>query len=324
MHIVQEEIGKPSVSENKISDVLSIFTVSPLPSGFGHTLGNTLRRILLSSIPGSGITAVKIKGTSHEYTSLSGVKESALDLILNLKGVFFEKPTKEEEVVVLQKKGEGDVFASDISVEGDTEVVNKDLLLTTLDSKSDSVEIEIRLEKGIGFSSAKERQKEKGDDGWILVDTIFSPIRRVRYEVSSTRVGDRTNLDSLEIEVETTGSMSPADAFKFSAQILEGYSSFLQSDSQEKVEEGFLADFSSSQSGEGISDDDQESYTPIEILNLSPRTLNALINGNIGSVEEVMSSTPSQLESMRGFGKKAMTELSEALSVHGYDFDGGE
>jgi len=324
MHIVQEEIGKPSVSENKVSDIVSIFTISPLPSGFGHTLGNTLRRILLSSIPGSGITQVKIKGTAHEYTSLSGVKESALDLILNLKGVFFKKPTNGEEVVLLQKKGEGDVFASDIAIDGETEVVNKELVLTTLNSKSDSLDIEIKIEKGIGFSSAKERQKEKGDDGWILVDTIFSPVRKVRYEVSSTRVGDRTNLDSLEIEVETTGGMSPADALKFSAQILEGYSVFLQSDSEEKIEEGFLADFSSAQAGDTASDDDQESYTPIEILNLSPRTLNALINGNIGSVEEVMSSTPSQLESMRGFGKKAMTELSEALSVHGYDFDGGE
>lgn len=324
MHIVQEEIGKPTVSENKVSDTVSIFTVSPLPSGFGHTLGNTLRRILLSSVPGTGVTAVKIKGVTHEYTSLSGMKESVLDLILNLKGVFFEKPTKEEEVILLQKKGEGDVLASDITVDGETEVVNQDLLLTTLDSKSDSLEMEIKIEKGIGFSPAKERQKEKGDEGWILIDTIFSPVRNVRYEVVSTRVGDKTNLDALEIEIETNGGISPADAFKFSAQILEGYSSFLQSDSEEKVEEGFLADFSSTELSDSGIDDDQESYTPIEILNLSPRTLNALINGNIGSVEEVMASTPSQLESMRGFGKKAMTELSEALSVHGYDFDGGE
>ena len=324
MHIVQEEIGKPTVSENKVSDTVSIFTVSPLPSGFGHTLGNTLRRILLSSVPGTGVTAVKIKGVTHEYTSLSGMKESVLDLILNLKGVFFEKPTKEEEVILLQKKGEGDVLASDIIVDGETEVVNQDLLLTTLDSKSDSLEMEIKIEKGIGFSPAKERQKEKGDEGWILIDTIFSPVRNVRYEVVSTRVGDKTNLDALEIEIETNGGISPADAFKFSAQILEGYSSFLQSDSEEKVEEGFLADFSSTELSDSGIDDDQESYTPIEILNLSPRTLNALINGNIGSVEEVMASTPSQLESMRGFGKKAMTELSEALSVHGYDFDGRE
>ncbi len=324
MHIVQEEIGKPSVLENKVSESVSHFTISPLPSGFGHTLGNTLRRILLSSIPGAGITAVKVKGASHEYTSLSGLKESVLDLILNLKGVSFEKPANEREVLVLKKKGEGDVFASDISSDGETEIINSDLLLTTLDSKSDSLEVEIVLEKGIGFSSAKDRQKEVGDDGWMLVDTIFSPVQKVSYSVSPTRVGDKTNLDSLSIEIETTGGMSPLDAFKFSSQVLEGYSVLLQSESEEKVEEDFLADFSSSSASDAAGEDDQESYTPIEILNLSPRTLNALINGNIGSVEEVMASSPSQLESMRGFGKKAMTELSESLGANGYDFETGE
>lgn len=320
MHIVQEEIGKPNISEQKISDTVSVFTISPLPSGFGHTLGNTMRRTLLSSVPGSGATAVRIKGISHEYTSLAGVTESALDLILNIKQLAFDKPTKETEIILLKKKGEGTVLASDLVIEGETEVVNKDMLLTNLDSKSDTLEVEIRIDKGIGFSPAKERQKAGNDEGWILVDTIFSPVRKVKYEVASTRVGERTNLDALSIEIETSGAMSPLDAFTFSAQILQGYFEFLQVNAEKKVEEDFLADFSVSQSEEEISAEDQESYTPIEILNLSPRTLNALINGNIGSVEEVMVSTPSQLESMRGFGKKAMTELSEALAVHGYEF----
>ncbi len=320
MHIVQEEIGKPTISEKKISDFISVFTVSPLPSGFGHTLGNTLRRTLLSSIPGAGATAVRIKGASHEYTSLSGVKESALDLILNIKQVSFKKSTKEEEIVVLSKKGAGDVFASDVSVSGDTEIVNTDFVLTSLDSNSDVIDVEIKIEKGIGFSSAKARQKEGTDEGWILLDTIFSPVKKVSYEVNSTRVGERTNLDSLVIEVETDGGMTPEYAFKFSAQILQGYFEFLQTDSEEKIEEAFLADFTLARSLENDQEEDQESYTPIEILSLSPRTLNALINGNIGSVEEVLASSPAQLESMRGFGKKAMTELSEALSVHGYDF----
>jgi DNA-directed RNA polymerase subunit alpha len=324
MHIVQEEIGKPSVSEQQVSDFTSVFTISPLPLGFGHTLGNSLRRTLLSSVPGAGPIAVRIKGVSHEYSSLSGVKESALDLILNIKQLFFKKATKEEEIVVLKKKGEGDVLASDIQISGDTEIINKDFVLTSLDSASDSLEVEIKVAKGIGFSSAKDRQKEEGDDGWILLDTIFSPVKKVSYDVVSTRVGERTNLDSLKIEIETNGGMTPEYVFQFASQILQGYFEFLQLDPEEKVEEDFLADFSSSRGGDDDSLDDQESYTPIEILNLSPRTLNALINGNIGSVEEVLSSTPAQLESMRGFGKKAMTELSEALSAHGYDFGKSE
>lgn len=320
MHIVQEEIGKPLIQEEKKTDTCSVFTFSPLPSGFGHTLGNSLRRTLLSSVPGSGITKVKIKGLAHEYSSLEGLQDSALNLILNLKQVAFEKFTKEEETLSISKKGEGDVCGSDIIISGDTEVINGDYVISSLTKSTASVEMEMVLEKGIGFSSAKEKQKADGDKGWILLDTIFSPVISVRYEVLPARVGDITNLDTLQLEVETNGSLSPSDAFRFSAQILEGYFEFLQNESEAKVEEEFLADFSVSSPAIGESEEDQESYTPIEILNLSPRTLNALINGNIGSVEEVLSSTPTQLEAMRGFGKKAMSELIEALESHGYDF----
>lgn len=322
MHIVQGEIGQPVIQEEKISETLSIFRFSPLPAGFGHTLGNALRRTLLSSVPGAGITQVKMKGVAHEYTSLSGLQDSVLNLLLNLKQVHFEKHTKDPEVLTLVKKGEGDLLASDITIGGDSAVLNGDFVISSLTDKSSAIEMEIQLEKGIGFSAAKERQKKDGDKGWILIDTIFSPVTSVRYDVLPARVGDVTNLDTLQIEVETNGSLSPSDAIKFSAQILEGYFKYFQSETEERVEEDFLADFSVSHSvGGQADDDDQESYTPIEILNLSPRTLNALINGNIGSVEEVLSSNPSQLESMRGFGKKAMSELTEALNSHGYDFN---
>lgn len=320
MHIVQEEIGKPLIQEEKKTETCSIFTFSPLPSGFGHTLGNSLRRTLLSSVPGSGITKVKIKGLAHEYSSLEGLHDSALNLILNLKQVAFEKFTKEEEILILSKKGEGDILGKDISISGDTRIINDDFVISSLSKDSASLEMEMILEKGIGFTSAKEKRKGEGDKGWIFLDTIFSPVVLVRYEVLPARVGDITNLDTLQLEVETNGSISPADALKFSAQILEGYFQFLQNESEEKVEADFLADFSVSLTAIGESEEDQESYTPIEILNLSPRTLNALINGNIGSVEEVLSSTPTQLEAMRGFGKKAMSELVEALESHGYDF----
>ncbi len=320
MHIIQEEIGIPKIVEKVISSTESLFTISPLPSGFGQTLGNALRRTLLSSVPGTGIAAVKVKGALHEYTALSGVKDSVLDLILALKKVSFKKHGKESVVVRLEKKGEGEVCAKDIECTGDSEVLNPDFVITHLDKKNTSISVEIRLEKGVGYSSAKERRKDSEDAGWILLDTVYSPIRKVRYDVMAARVGERTNLDQLEIEIETTGALSPADALKFSAKILENYFAYFQTDPNESVEEGFLADFA--QFG-GLSDEgmeEKESYTPIEILNLSPRTLNALINGNIGSVEEVLKCTPSQLEGMRGFGKKAMTELVEALVKHGYEW----
>ncbi len=318
MHIVQEEIGKPKITEEKISENNSVFRFSPLPSGFGHTLGNAMRRTLLSSVPGSGITKVRIKGVAHEYTSLPGVKDSILNILLNLKQVAFKKYTKDPEIVTLVKNSEGDILASEFVTEGDTEVLNGEAVISAITKPSVTFELEAQLEKGIGFSSAKERAQDPGESSWILLDTIFSPVTSVQYEVIPARVGDMTNLDTLQMNIVTNGSLSPSDAFRFSAQILEGYFSFLQNETEEKVEEDFLADFSVSDSLEENLES-QESYTPIEILNLSPRTLNALINGNIGSVEEVLVSSVSHLESMRGFGKKAMSELKEALEAHGYD-----
>ncbi len=318
MHIVQEEIGKPKITEEKISDNVSVFRFFPLPSGFGHTLGNAMRRTLLSSVPGAGITKVRIKGVAHEYTSLDGIQDSILNVLLNLKQVSFKKHTKDPEIVTLVKNTEGDILASEFITEGDTEVLNNDCKISSITKNGTVFDLEAQIEKGIGFSSAKERLQKDNENSWIILDTIFSPVTSVQYEVLPARVGDMTNLDTLQLEVVTNGSLSPSDAFQFSAQILEGYFSFLQNESEEKVEEGFLTDFSSAEASEE-SIDDQESYTPIEILNLSPRTLNALINGNIGSVEEVLVSSASHLESMRGFGKKAMSELTEALEANGYE-----
>ncbi len=318
MHIVQEEIGKPKITEEKISENSSVFRFSPLPAGYGHTLGNAMRRTLLSSVPGAGITKVRIKGVAHEYTSLDGIQDSILNLLLNLKQVAFKKHTDTSEIVKLAKNTEGDILASEFSIEGDTEVLNPDYKISSVTKASTVFELEAQVEKGIGFSSAKDRIQKDGENAWILIDTIFSPVKSVQYEVLPARVGDMTNLDTLQLEVVTNGSLSPSDAFQFSAQVLEGYFSFLQNETESKVEEGFLTDFDSSKSSDEVVED-QELYTPIEILNLSPRTLNALINGNIGSVEEVLVSSASHLESMRGFGKKAMSELTEALEANGYE-----
>lgn len=320
MHSVQGEIGKPTIQEEKVTETLSVFRFFPLPPGFGHTLGNSFRRVLLSSIPGVAVTKVKIKGAAHEYTSLEGLDDSILDLLLNLKQVVFEMDGSDPQSVTLSKKGEGQILASDIDLPGNVSVLTPDFVIANLTEKTANLDIELVIEKGIGFRSSKEVLQKEGDNGWILLDAIFSPVSSVQYSVLPARVGDMTNLDTLEISVETTGSLVPADAIKFSAQILEGYFQFFQNESEQKVEEDFLADFSVSQPGVDVPvDDEQETYTPIEILNLSPRTLNALINGNIGSVEEVLSSSPAQLEAMRGFGKKAMTELVEALEGNGYD-----
>jgi DNA-directed RNA polymerase subunit alpha len=318
MHIIHEEIGFPRIVSSQQDDKTASFTISPLPSGYGMTLGNALRRVLLSSVPGSAITAIRIDGASHEYTTVSGMKDSVLHLLLNLKRVAIKKHSKDPEIVKLDHQGEGEVTAKEIKTAGDTAILNPDYVITTLDKKNSKLSLELKIEKGVGYSPAKEREKDN-ESGWILIDAIFSPVIRVKYDVSPVRVGDMTNLDKLNIEVETNGAIEPEESLKFAAQIVESYFNLFKRDESEFIEKDFVADFDSqTASSEAIdNDDEKEAYTPVEILDLSPRTLNALINNDIGSVEELVECTESKLDTMRGFGKKAMTEVKDALANRG-------
>ncbi len=320
MHILHEEIGFPKITSQKTEDNKAIFTISPLPSGFGMTIGNALRRVLLSYVPGSAITAAKIEGVSHEYSTMSGVQDSALDILLNLKRVPVRKHSQDAEIVTLTAKGEGDVLAKDIKTSSDVEILDPDFVITSLDKKSSSLKMELRIEKGVGYIPATERQKDETEAGWILIDAIFSPIVKVKYDVSPVRVGQMTNLDKLTVEVDTNGSIAPEEAMKFSAKILEKYFSLFQKDESEFIEADYIADFDARKkvgTSEEETEDEKETYTPIEVLNFSPRTLNALINGDIGSVEELVECTEAKLDTLRGFGKKAMTEVRDKLAERG-------
>ncbi|MBI5414781.1 DNA-directed RNA polymerase subunit alpha [Candidatus Peregrinibacteria bacterium] len=317
MHIIQEEIGPPKLSFQSLEDSRGQFTLSPLPSGFGHTVGNSLRRVLLSSIPGAGITAIKVKGATHEYASLPGMKDTVLDLILNLKQVHFKKHTSEMEIVTLEKKGTGPVTAKDIKTSSDIDILNPDQVITTLEGKNSALSLEIRIEKGVGYLPVKDRLKNEEDAEWILVDAAFSPVLAVKYEVASTRVGEMTNLDKLEIEIKTDGSLSPEECVRFSAELLKNYFSIFTAQKEDLVEPDFIADFSKTKPAEAIEEGPSETYTPIEILNLSPRTLNALINGDIGSIEELTQCSLAKLSTLRGFGKKAQDEVIAALENRG-------
>lgn len=319
MHIIHEEIGFPRILTEKKEGNTAIFTISPLPSGFGMTIGNALRRVLLSSVPGAAITAVRVDGVTHEYTTISGMKDSILNLVLNLKRVALSKDSKEPVIIALEHKGEGDVLAKSIKASNDIKILNPELVITTLDKKSSKLNIEMRIEKGVGYSPASERQKNEEETGWILMDAIFSPVINVQYEVNAVRVGQMTNLDKLTIKVETNGCLSPEDAVKFSAKMLESYFALFQKDQDEFIEKDFIADFDAQKtsSEKNSGEEEKETYTPVEILNLSPRTLNALINGDIGSIEELVQCSEDKLDTLRGFGKKAMDEVKEALSSRG-------
>lgn len=319
MHIIQEEIGLPKITTESSGANHAVFSISPLPSGYGMTLGNALRRVLLSSLPGAAVTAVKIEGVTHEYSAIPGVQDSILDILLNLKQLQVKKHSKDSEVVKLSIKKEGPVLAKHIEHSSDIEILNPDMVITHLTKKSARLEMELTIEKGVGYQPVSSRKNKNKDVGLILVDAIFTPVKKVRYDVTSARVGQMTDLDKLTLEIETNGSITTEDALKFSASVLRSYFDLFLVE-QEEVEPDFR---SSTQSikAKSVEDDHEESkketYTPIEILNFSPRTLNALINAGIGSIEQLVKCTPSQMGNFRGFGKKAMTEVTDALATRG-------
>ncbi len=319
MHIIQEEIGLPKITEVKIGDFHSTFTISPLPQGYGTTVGNALRRTMLSSLPGAAVTGVKVKGVSHEYTVLKGMKDSVLDMMLNLKQLAVSTDLNEAVVLTLKKKKPGVVTAKDIETPTGVSVHNPDLYITTLE-KGGNLDMQLRIQKGVGYRTVVIGEKSDDDAEMIEVDAVYSPLKKIHYTVDNTRVGQKTDLDKLQMEIKTNGSLTPEDAMKFAAGVLESYFNIFNRD-DEQVEPEFMSDFekiaAKAKEEEENAKPKQESYTPIEILGLSPRTLNSLINGEIGSIEQLTKCTESKLANLRGFGKKALTEVGDALEKRG-------
>ena len=226
MHIIQEEIGLPKISYKDNADNSSIIEIGPLPSGYGATLGNGLRRVLLSSLPGTAAIAVKITWASHEFQTIEGVKDSVLDILLNLKKVHFKKENKGQEIIKLEKKWEWAVKASDIKTSTGITIMNPDQELTYITKKDTKLEMEIILEKNVGYTSAKERREDSDLSEFIVIDSLFSPVTKVKYDVEPTRIWDRTDLDKLVMEVDTNGSISPEESVKFAANVLSSYFTF--------------------------------------------------------------------------------------------------
>jgi len=321
MHIIQEEIGPPvfsTVTPDKGDDMHAVFTIAPLPPGYGVTLGNAMRRGLLSSLPGAAVTSIRVKGVQHEYTTMKGVSESVMDICLNLKELKLRKFNKDPEVISLSAKGPKIIKAKDLEVSSDIEIIDPDTVILTLE-KGGQVDMDITVEKGVGYAPASERNKKQNEPGLIHIDAVFSPVRKVQFEVESARVGQRTNLDKLILDVVTNGSLSAEEAVQFASQLLKSYFEYFGS-ADKIVEQEFIADFSRS-GAVGVADEEsapiKESYTPIEILNFSPRTLNALINAGVGSIEQLTKCTEASLSNFRGFGAKALDEVKMTLAERG-------
>lgn len=286
------------------------FAIEPLHTGYGMTLGNSLRRVLLSSIAGAAITSFKIEGATHEFTTVKGIKEDVVDIMLALKGVRFRVFGSDVQSLRIVKKGKGPVTAKDIQVNADVEIVNPEHVIATIDDDKASLVMDITVETGRGYRTVEEGAAKKASDH-VAVDAIFSPVLRVRYKVENTRVGQMTDLDKLLISVDTDGSISPRDAFEEASAILVNQYTALAG--QTRVEaaapltstENVLAD---------DGDEAPELMTPIEDLNLSARTTNALINNDIHTLKDLFSLSDSELRELKGFGSKALDEVKDKMA----------
>lgn len=301
-----------------------IYEIDNLYPGYGHTLGNSLRRIILSSLPGASITSIKISGADHEFATMDGVKEDVINIILNLKKIRFKLLTDESQVVTLKVKGPKEVFASDIKSTGQVEVLTPDQYICEVTGKND-LEIEMTIQKGLGYVSKDEIQKEKMEIGHIALDAIFTPIRRVAYDVENMRVGDSTNYNRLIITVETDGTYSPREAVEKSIETmivqLQAIHDFKGLDEKpEAIIEAVQKEVEDVQEESKESGEDEEKEimkTRIEDLNLSTRTLNSLVNGKIRTVGGIARKSESDLLELEGMGEKGIQEIKRALSNFG-------
>lgn len=281
------------------------FEIAPLQAGYGNTLGNSLRRVLLSSIEGAAIVAFRVEGASHEFTTVPGVAEDVVDIMLNLKNVRLSVHSDEPVELRLEKKGAGVITAGDIKTTADVEVINKDQVIATIDDPKKSVIFDLVVESGRGYRTIEESSASRIHSDMIAIDAVFSPVLRVRYKVDNTRVGQETNLDKLSLSVETDGSITPRDAFEEAAAILVNqYTALAGSTTVE----------SAPALGQDIDDEANELNTPIEELNLTARTANALVNNEIRTVHDLVTLSEQDLRELKGFGSKALDEVKDKLA----------
>ncbi|HEY4478159.1 MAG TPA: DNA-directed RNA polymerase subunit alpha [Candidatus Paceibacterota bacterium] len=301
-----------------------VFEIDGLYPGYGHTLGNSLRRIILSSIPGASVVSIKIEGVSHEFQTMEGVKEDVIIMILNLKKVRFKLLTDEPQTVTLSVKGPKVVTAADIEATGQVEVLNPESYIAEVTGKI-NLNIELRIERGLGFISKEMMQKEKVDIGTIAVDAIFTPIRRVSYEVENMRVGDNTNHNRLRIAIETDGTLTPREALSNSVitmiEQLKAVVGFKESDIEEEVVAPKKAKKEEAEDDKEEKEDKEDLTdvlkTRIDALDLSTRTLNSLTQANIRTLGGLARKKREDLLEVEGIGEKGISEIKKVLTKFG-------
>jgi DNA-directed RNA polymerase subunit alpha len=310
------EFQIPKISSEKVDDNRGNFTIEPLDKGFGYTFGNSLRRVLLSSLGGAAIKSVRIEGVAHEFSTVSGVKEDVTDIVLNLKDIVIRMHTDADEVEApLVASGPGEVKAKDIDLPAGVEILNPDAPIATLEKKT-KLEIYLTIGRGRGYSPAEENKSEDQPLGVIPIDSIFSPIRRAAYSVDTARIGQRTDFDKLALEIETDGSIEPSGALREAAEILiKSLAIFTDADRVEEL---------TSRDGAGAA---EAAFAPmaaaegddrlIEELEIGVRAYNCLKRAGIQTVGDLVQRSESELNAIPNFGKRSTDEVKDALNALG-------
>ncbi len=294
---VKTEVEKPGYGK---------FIIEPLDQGYGQTLGNSLRRVLLSSLPGAAITSVKIEGVKHQFSTISGLKEDVVELVLNLKKVRLSIEGSEVVTMTLSKKGPGEVMASDIEVPAGVAIVNPELVLGTLADKKATLEMELTAEKGYGYVSVDEKHVE--EIGTVPMDALFSPVSRVNYRIEATRVGRMTNLDKLVMEIWTDGTIAPIDALKSAAKLLVSFFLQIVEPKAQGIEEGIVVPSTVS---------DEVLKMRIEELDIPTRIVNALSKSSIETIGQLLGTPRSELMKVKNLGSKSLSIVEEKLREKG-------
>jgi DNA-directed RNA polymerase subunit alpha len=301
-------VARPRIQEESVSPTRAKFIIEPLEPGFGYTLGNSLRRTLLSSIPGAAVSSVKIEGVLHEFATIPGVTEDVTDIVLNVKEMVIRSELEEPASLYLKAKGPGEVKAGDISPPAGVEILNPDLHIATL-GKTASFEMELTVEGGVGYRTAEQNKNARDPIGVIPVDSIFSPVRRVSYAVEATRVEQMTDRDRLILDVQTDGSVSPREAVASAGTTLVELANLF----------GELSESPGLSLGpaEGEGELAGDLALPIEELSLSVRSYNCLKREGINSVGELIQRTEQELTDIRNFGQKSIDEVKMKLDELG-------
>lgn len=294
-----------------------VYEIDGLYPGYGHTLGNSLRRIILSSLPGDAITELKITGVGHEFSTIPGIKEDVIAIILNIKKIRVKLNSDEPQIITLKVKGEGKFTAGDITLPTQVSVANPDYVILTSTDKNTDITLEMRVEKGLGYVPKEDLHKDRVEVGTIALDGVFTPIRRVHYETENMRVGDRTDFNRLRISIETDGTITPKQALERSIEIMITQLKAIVGFKEEVV----MTTETVTESNDKNSDADDSDFlkTRIETLDLSTRTISALTNANIRTVGGLARKSEADILDLEGMGSKGLGEIKKLLKKHGIE-----